>query len=303
MNKTILLTLSIIIIIVTLINSARNITSQKLRVIICNVGQGDGIIVITPQNRSILIDGGPDDSIQSCITKRRAFFNRSINGIIVSHFHADHISGFINLFKSYSVQSIISNPIDYPSSEKFEFDRLSKQETLNRFEVWQGDIINIEKDVSIQVLWPAPNAWNRKNGNWEAYLSDFNDSSLVLLLKFKQTAVLFTGDAGSNVLNEVARHESFADLVKSTQFRIYKISHHGSSDAISTQIIDKFRPSVAVISSGKNNSFGHPHIETIKSLKNVPLYSTAKSKDIELTTDGVSLWVEVEDNSSKIPYY
>jgi competence protein ComEC len=296
MNKYLLLTLSIVIISVIVINSAKNIPDKKLHVIVCDVGQGDGIIIKTPQNKTLLIDAGPDTSIQQCLNKHKAFYDHHINAIFVTHFHADHIVGFIDLFKSYVIDTIVKDELNYPSSEKKEFEVESLNETKNIQEAWQGDSIEVEPDVIIYVLWPTESNWNRVNGNWEAYLSDFNDSSLVLLLKYKNAAVLLTGDAGSQVLDKIAGDEHFAALIKDTHVRIYKAAHHGSRDASSEKLLDIFQPALAIISEGKNNKFGHPHKEAIKALDkyNIRYYKTEDKGNVEIITDGKSLKVKTE---------
>ncbi|MDQ3098245.1 MAG: MBL fold metallo-hydrolase [bacterium] len=209
MNKYILATLLMIVISVIGINSAKGMHDNNLHVVVCDVGQGDGIFIQTPRNNSFLIDAGPDAKIEKCLNKRKPFFDRQLNGAFVSHFHADHIAGFMPIFKSFAVNTIIKNELNYPSPEKKEFEVQALAETKDIQEVWQGDSINIEPEVSMHVLWPKETSWNRSNGNWEAYLADFNDSSLVLLLKYKQSAVLLSGDVGTSILDSIANELQF----------------------------------------------------------------------------------------------
>ncbi len=291
MNKFIFSVLSIIVIFFTLINSAKSIPDKQLHFITCNVGQGDGIIIITPLRKIILIDAGPDNSIQDCLSSHTAFFQKEIYAIFITHFHADHLVGFIDLFNFYRVKNIIKNELNYSTPEKEEFEKRSSS-VSSVSSLWQGDTITIEEDLKIHTLWPAKTAWNTINGNWQAYLTDFNDSSLVLLLTFKNTAFLLTGDSGTTVLDKLASQQEFLSLIKNTSLiKVYKVPHHGSKDAISNNLLNVFHPDLAVISSGKNNTFGHPHRETLTlfSRLNIPVYRTDQQGTVELITDGYSL--------------
>ncbi len=278
------------------INSLKSFPDHLLHINICDVGQGDGIVIYTPLSHTILIDAGPDNRIQSCLTQTRSFFAKRIDLAIVSHFHADHITGFIDLLSANKFSTIIRNELNFQSSEKQEFEKKSLDNTKDLEEVWQSDQIEVEKDLTFQVLWPKKTSWNRQNGNWEAYLSDFNDSSVVLLMKYKSTATLFSGDAGANVLNEIADTLAQSNELKESTIHIYKVPHHGSQDAVSDRLIRLFNPQIAVISVGSNNTFGHPHKEAIASLENahIPYLRTDQKGRIEITTDGSTLHIMTE---------
>lgn len=285
-----------IIIISVGINSAKFGRDRNLHIVMCDVGQGDGIFITTPLHKQLLIDGGPDTKIQKCIAKHSAFYDRSLTAIFISHFHADHITGFIELLNGYSVQTIFKNELNYATPEKTEFEKRALDETADIQELWQLDSIAIEPEVNITVLWPQENTWNRQNGNWEAYIDDLNDSSLVLLMRFKNLAILFTGDAGTDVLDRVAELPIWDTVRKDAKTRIYKVAHHGSRDAVSAKLLAQFQPGVSLISAGNNNKFNHPHRESIDALtnSNIAIYRTDRQGSIELTTDGDKLWVKTE---------
>ena len=85
----------------------QNITynDKKLHVVICDVGQGDAIFIRTPSGSDILIDGGPDDSVLACLGKHMPFWDRTLEIMILTHPHADHLTGLIDVSKSYSVSA------------------------------------------------------------------------------------------------------------------------------------------------------------------------------------------------------
>lgn len=111
---------------------------------------------------------------------------------------------------------------------------------------------------------------------------------MVLQVKYGEFEMLFTGDV------EGEGEEMLMEQQKLSQIDVLKVAHHGSKHSTTEELIRKLRPQYALISAGRKNSYGHPHMETIERLKKygVQLYSTVESGAITVTTDGREMWIE-----------
>lgn len=269
---------------------------RKLHMVFCDVGQGDGIVLLSPENTTYLIDAGPDASILTCLGEKTPFFNRSIHTIFISHLHADHLSGAIEVVKRYGVKNISTNTIDYITPEKQELFTLIKDHKINIIESRKGQHLKLGSAIQAHIYWPKENSWNRESGNWKAYLDDFNDSSQVMTLMYDNVLFVLAGDAGAKILEEVSADPVFKEVVSKAQYRILKVSHHGSRDGDSDIFLDRLKPTVAVISAGKGNEYGHPHLETMESLQRraIPFWRTDENGTIEFISDGRRVWSKLE---------
>lgn len=272
---------------------------NKFHVTFCDVGQGDGIVLRSPENTIYLIDAGPDASILSCLGDKTPIFNRSINTIFISHLHADHLAGAIEVVKRYGVKTISTNTIGYQTPETQELVKQVKDHNVRLIETRKGQQLQLGSAISMQVYWPELTSWNQENGNWQAYLDDFNDSSLVFTLQHNKVLFIFTGDAGGKILDMIAQTQQYQDALRNTKVHILKVSHHGSKDVLAQRFLEATMPNLAVISAGKDNDFGHPHPEVLSELnkRNIPIARTDLNGDIEVTSNGMK--VDTKYNNKK----
>lgn len=256
---------------------------QKLHVYFFDVGQGDGIFIKTPQNHKILIDGGPDNSILSKMGDKLPFWDRQIDLLVLSHPHADHISGQIDILKRYNVKQILSSGILHTTPEYIEWLKLIKDKNIPLKIAEKGQIIEMG-EVKINVLYPFESLTEGKTDN-------LNNSSLVLKMVYGKNSFLLPGDAEKEVGEKLLR----SDIDLSAD--ILKIPHHGSKDDMVNLggILSKINPQVAVILVGKNNKFGHPAKETLERLKNITIFRTDQNKDIEFICDGDDYQIKTDN--------
>ncbi len=234
--------------------------SSLLSVHFINVGQGDCILIQTPQKEHILIDGGGTpfgdfDVGQNTVIPylRREGINR-INLMILTHPDLDHLEGLLPVLKEMQVNLVIDSGLDYQHETYLEYRSLiMEDQDTDHYHAGAGDVIQISPDIEFFVLNPDKTiAYGYKN--------NFNNNSIVLKLRYNNTSFLFTGDieeAAETILL------SWSDSLKSD---ILKVAHHGSNSSTGTIFLENVRPEVAVISVGANN-FGHPHHEVIKKLE------------------------------------
>lgn len=260
----------ITIIIFTLLCSSCNKYSEYLSINIIDVGQGDSILICTPGNKNILIDGGDENSekIVKSFLKRKKIKNIDI--IIASHLDKDHIGSLDYIIDNFNVEKIYTPNQKDNSTHYINLTKSLKNKNLQVSFLKKDDSISFDKDISLTVLNPS-------------YISqDNNSNSIVLNLKYKNMDFLFTGDC--NESNEVDMINSYN--LESVNF--LKVAHHGSSSSSTESFIEEVSPDVGVISCGYKNQYGHPHQSTLDTLNkfNVKTYRTDENGDLTFYSDG-----------------
>lgn len=252
-------------------------SEANLHIVFCDVGQGDGIFIRTPDGNDIVIDGGPNDAMLSCLSRHMPFWDRYIELMMVSHPQVDHFTGLLAILKRYEVKRFVAPGVDGPSEAwnvlKAE---LAKQKT-KRVTAKKGMTIHMGK-VRFTVLHP-------QNGKKDA-LSDINNASIVGVLSYGSFDTLFTGD----ILPEGIA--SFASDIPDIE--VLKVPHHGSKNGLTSTMVSFAKPEIAVISVGKKNKFGHPGKEVLRLLseKHIPTFRTDEKGSIEVVSDGKKFWIK-----------
>lgn len=259
--------LSILIIISLLIGCDKK---SLLSIHIIDVGQGDSILVQTPTNKNILIDGGDEDSENIIISYLRQKRIKTIDIIIATHPDSDHIGSLDNVIKKFNVNSIYM-PEQSTDSEAYQnLINSCTDKNLSIQHLYKSDVLNIDNNINIYVLSPS-------------YIQEeSNLNSIVFKLTFNDNSFLFMGDAEEE--NEKEILHSF----KLNNINFIKIGHHGSNSSSSLEFIKKISPDIAAISCGYKNQYGHPHREVINNLKqnHVSIYRTDRIGDIVFYSDG-----------------
>jgi len=264
--------------------------SQLLEVNFFNVSQGDAIFIETPERNQILIDGGPSSIILEKLGREMAFWDRSINLIILTHPEHDHLAGLIEVLKRYKVENILWTGVKRDTAEYEEWLERIKKEKAKIFIAKAGQKIACEKrslgfqpremrmrpcEFSMEVLYPFENLEGKE-------LKDSNNTSIVAKLIFGQNSFLFTGDAYKSVERELL--EKGIDINSD----IVKVAHHGSKTSSAEEFIEKVSPETAIISVGKDNTYGHPHQEVLETLEKygIRILRTDLDGDIKIISDG-----------------
>jgi competence protein ComEC len=252
-----------------------SIYKEELEVTFFDVGQGDAIFIKTPQNHYILIDGGPDDVVLEKLEKKLPFYNRSIDLVVLTHPHYDHISGIIEVLERYKVKNILYTGVIGEGSIFSKWKELTKEEyRLAR----AGQRVSAN-DFSLIILYPAENLKNKE-------VEDLNEASIISRLVFGEKSFLFMGDAYIAQEKEIIRYKEDCEKEGREQCDVFeinstvlKIGHHGSSSSSSENFLAEVNPKIAVIMVGENNKYGHPNEDVIERLKEKGIVIKRTDKD------------------------
>lgn len=280
-------------------------SDSSLYVYFLNVGQGDAELIRMPDGSSILIDGGPDDRVLVELGKILPPWVRTIDLLIMTHPHADHLVGLLDVLERYNVKTIIWNPVYYEVPEYETFIDLLIARKLQIRTIVVIDNLNYdfgEVGLTIYGTFSGKSGvgengratlWCAQHGvSCTSPLSrNINNSSLVVHLSYGNFDVLFMGDAEKEVEQELlALHK-----LSSIKIEILKAGHHCSKTASSIEFLSVLRPMLAICSVGEDNKFGHPHQETLTNFhqQRIGFKRTDLDGTIGVKSDGVT-WLLIK---------
>jgi len=251
-----------------------------LRVDFLDVGQGDSALVTMPDGTTLLVDGGgnPNDAgrkIGETVVSEYLWWRglSQIDYVLATHADADHIDGLNDVLKNFSVRAalIARRPSDDPEFRKFAqtlTDTGTNSETIQA-----GDMIRFG-DVEVNVLWPPT------GGD-----SSTNNDSIALRIQFGERSILLTGDI------EQAAERSLLASQQQLHADVVKVPHHGSKTSSTEAFVLATKPTLAIISVGRNSRFGHPHKDVVERWHSngATVLTTGDCGTITVTTDGHDL--------------
>jgi beta-lactamase superfamily II metal-dependent hydrolase len=256
------------------------VAEGQLQIYALDVGQGDALLIISPEGKSVLIDAGPPpagDDVVAALQKRRI---RSLDLAVATHPHTDHIGGMRQVIEHVPVKNFLDSGQTFASDEYERLLRTISDKRIKFLTAKRGMKFELDSGVRLEVLNPrGDQEWITKvrpGGSVE------NANSVVLRLSYNNFSMLFTGDA---------EFETEALLMKSgapLRAQLLKAGHHGSRHATSGKFLDAVNPEAAIISCGDDNKYGHPAQPTLDRLRKagVKVFRTDLSGEIAVVTDG-----------------
>jgi len=265
--------------IVAVYNAGAKIESGKLEVTAIDVGQGDSILVISPQGRTMLIDGGGstsqvpsefdfgEDVVAPYLWARGL---ERLDTVVLTHAHEDHIGGLSRIVE------------DFHPAELWVGINLLTDDLVHLYDAASANHVRVQKHVAgeefdwggtkIRVLSPP--------ADWQPKPKRANDDSLALLIGYGETRALLAGDLERTMEQFVATESPQADLLK--------VPHHGSATSTSSALLAAVQPRFAVISAGYQNPFGHPRKVVLDRLQiyRVKTYRTDLQGAVTFLLDG-----------------
>jgi len=254
----------------------KNSNPKYLKVVFLNVGQGDAIYIESPNKKQILIDGGRGGNILPNLMKVMPLFDRSIDMLIITNPDQDHIGGLVEVLENYKVGMVLESGT---KTETLVYNNLEKEIIKNKVikniaKRGMHIVLDEEKNIYFDILFP-----DRDVSTWER-----NDGSIVGRLVYKDKSFMLMGDATLYTENLIEWNENLKNL----KSNVLKLGHHGSRTSTGLLWLEKVDPDIAIISAGKNNTYGHPHKEIIDKLKSLDIkfLETHKEGNLIFKTDG-----------------
>jgi len=264
--------------------TAATMPDEKVRVSFLDVGEGDAIL-IQKGSRQVLVDGGPGpQSISMELGRKMPFWDRTIDMVVLTHPHHDHLAGLVEVLKRYKVGQILHPALDYESPVYDEWLGLIEAKGIQTTTAWAGQQVSFGDGEIIDVLWPQPVSGDN--------VADPDNNSLVLRFSAGDISFLLTGD----IMRET-EWELIGDRA-SLNCTVLKVPHHGADTSTTSEFLAAVRPQLAIISAGAGNKYGHPDDEVLTRLETAIgteyIYRTDIHGTVEFITDGERLWVKTD---------
>lgn len=262
---------------------------EILAVHFIDVGQGDAILIQTPNGKNMLIDaGGKEGELAGevgvgsrvVLPYLRYYGVNELNVLMITHPHEDHSGGAASIIERMRVEKVMVSPIGDLNLSSIDKDYINLLEKIKEKDIpisyaLAGDVIKLDESVDIRILWPDQPQVN------------LNDNSLVVKLNYKKCSFLFTGD-----IEEYAQQQLF-QMYEDLDCTVLKVPHHGSK-FFDYEFLKRTSPEISVISVGKYNKFNHPATELLNALEelNSKVYRTDIDGAIVIRTDGNRVWIK-----------
>jgi competence protein ComEC len=252
--------------------------SPYLTVTFLDVGQGDAILIETPDGVQLLIDGGPDRGVLRELAGALPWFDRTLDIVLGTHPDKDHIGGLVDVLNQYQVGHIITteNTGETTTAEAY-YDALVNEGvpvTMAR----AGQVYQLGASTTLAIFSPAR----------DPSMLETNTASIVAQVRYGEIEFMLTGDAPENI--ELYLVDSYGDQLES---EVLKLGHHGSKTSSSEAFLAAVSPQFAVVSSAKDNSYGHPAAAVVERVQAhlIPLVNTAQLGRLEFQSDGKTVWL------------
>lgn len=240
----------------------------ELRVSFIDVGQGDSEFIELPNGETLLIDAGTNETGADVVNYIESLGYSSIDYVVGTHPHEDHIGGLDDVIRTFDVESVYMPKVT-ADTKTFEdvLDAVAEKGLSINTAKAGVSIVDVE-DLSVKMLAPVLDEYDNTN-----------DYSAVIRIVYDDTSFIFMGDA-----------EQYAEslITGDVSADVLKVGHHGSSTSTGEEFLQRVSPSYAVISCGFDNSYGHPHIETMEKLGSlgIPVFRTDEMGTIVATSEG-----------------
>ena len=274
---------SLLVVAILMSTAAYAMPDDRLHVSFLDVGQGDAILIQTPNHQDILVDGGPGaQAISQQLSKHLPFWDRTIELVVLTHPHEDHLTGLLEVLQRYKVKQVLYLDTSYTLPDEQEWLNLIQQKHIKSTLAKAGQEIDLgTTDTTMEVVNPTPGS-----------TVPAMDNGIVLKLSDEKISFLLTSDISADAEHDLITQRADVSCT------VLKVAHHGSNDSSTAAFLAVADPKLAVISVGADNTFGHPGADTLRRLAAAVgadnIYRTDKNGTVECITDGTRLWVRTE---------
>jgi len=255
-------------------------TPRQVTVEVLDIGQGDSILIRSPEGKTALIDAGPTKDAAAQLLKRKGI--STIDLVAVSHHHSDHFGGMEQIIRLYKPRYFLASNSGHTTKSYLKLLKTVEEEQITAIAPTSKPRRIELGSVELTILPQPPEDTRNENNN-----------SIGIRLQYGNFSAILTGD--SEIRQRRWWRESHPELLRDCT--VMKLAHHGSHNGVDLQWLRLVRPELAVVSLGKDNSFGHPHAEvlTLLTQNRVPLLRTDQVGTITIESDG-SNWRVVQPN-------
>ena len=248
-----------------------NVMLDNTKVCFIDVGQGDSSLIITG-DQTILIDGGRNADEENVCDFIESQGISSIDLIIATHAHEDHIGGLDAVMDNFDVSQILMTDVPYNTKTFEDVLTSAKENGVEIIHPDYKDVFEFRSGLTLSLISPP--------ASFES--SDTNDDSIICKVQVGDTSILYTGDMEKGLEKAI--------LSKVPDVDVLKTGHHGSSTSSSEEFLDKANPELAIISCGKDNKYGHPNGDVLNRLdeRNIEVRRTDIEGDIILEFDSAA---------------
>lgn len=229
------------------------VQKPELEISFFDVGQGDAIFIESKDGTQILIDGGPPNRILPNLGSVMPFFDRFIDVVVLTHPHADHVSGLLEVLERYNVGLIVESGADYHTAEAKMFEESIKERKIKSAIIDHPTNLNFANGAVLRLIYPDRSFADQT-------LKNVHDSALVGELDFEGKKILLMSDAEKNLEKRLVAEGKVGDI------DVLKTGHHGSKTSSNDFFLAVVKPEYAVISTGARNRYGHPAQEVLSRL-------------------------------------
>jgi competence protein ComEC len=254
----------------------------RLRVAVLDVGQGDATLIRTPSGRVVLVDGGPSPAVLLAhLGSRLGLAERHVHLVALTHPHEDHVAGLMEVLERYSVGQVVEGATQYASSGAERWRALLAERGVAALAGASGQRWQLDDDVWLDIYAIPAVPGSRADAQEPP-------EALVLRLRYGATSLLLPGDLVAEQGKRIIA--AGGDLRASALL----VPHHGSRFGLDAELLAAITPSLAVVSNGERNRFGHPAPMTLRllELQDIPYWRTDRDGTVELFSDGQSWTVQ-----------
>ena len=259
-----------------------------LRLSVLDVGQGDSILIQTPLQQTILIDGGPAENVLPRLGQELPYFQHSIDLVVVTHPDSDHITGLVSVLQRYRVGGVLMTGVVHDSAV---YAALLQEIHDIHVPVYIADStqnFDFGDGVELDTLFPVESLAGENP-------KSTNATSIVARLRYGRTSAMLTGDA------EFATEYALLRTTDNLKSEVLKLGHHGSKYSTGAAWVAAVQPEMSIVSAGAKNRYGHPTAEALDHVQDSKIYETEEVGTVHLVSDGTT-W-SVRERSTALPYH
>ncbi len=247
--------------------------NRELTVAFLDIGQGDAIYIEAPNGNQALIDGGNGKTVLAALGEVMPLYDRSIDVVIGTHPDQDHIGGLPFVLEKYEVGTFFDPGVQKKLGSYDALLSAVREKHVTYVHARRGQKIILDDGVFLTILFPDRNL----------PFVETNTASIVAKLSYGKTSFLFTGDSPKNIEHYLITLDAAA-----LDTDVLKVGHHGSHTSSGEKFLKAVSPTIAAISAGKNNRYGHPHKEVLAGLAAIGanVLKTYERGTIVLFSDG-----------------